>query len=184
MDRHLQQARGPREHEPLHLNPRQLRLRQRQVGALLACAWALFACLIAGCSSESSTDGGSTADAYAVVIGWFVDRSSSEGERPLVFVEALGEGVGIGLDTQAAVVSSTEEFAEVRFIDDRSEAFDGEVVRDGGIFLALGPAVGSDRSSTIEAVEIESESETASWTFDLVTRAGVWGLRGDPVRSD
>ncbi len=68
-----------------------------------------------------------------------MDRSGAESERPVVFIEPRGEGLDIGLDTQAAVISASEEFAEVRFIDDRSEALDDEGVRNGGIFIALGP---------------------------------------------
>ncbi len=101
----------------------------------------LTASLISGCTSDGPAERGSTADAYALVLQWFVDRSESEVDPPLVFVEALGEGVSIGLDTQAAVLSSTVDFAEVRFIDDRSEALSDGVVRDGGILIALGPIV-------------------------------------------
>jgi hypothetical protein len=147
---------------------------------VLVCV-ALF---LGACSSDGAPERGSTADAYAVVIRWFVDRSGSDEERPLVFVEALGEGVGIGLETQAAVVSSTDEFAEVKFIDDRSEALGDDGVRDGAIFIALGPAVESRRSATIESAEIMSDSKSIGWTFNLISRAGVWTLAGDPVRID
>lgn len=154
--------------------------RVRSAFAAVACV----ALILSACSSDDAPKRGSTADAYAVVIRWFVDHSGSDQERPTVFVEALGEGVGIGLDTQAAVVSSTGDFAEVKFIDDRSEALSDEGVRDGGIFIALGPAVESERSVTIDAAEIESDTESIGWTFDLISRAGTWTLTDDPVRSD
>ncbi len=142
----------------------------------------LMASLLIACSSNDEPDRGSTADAYAVVIRWFVERAESDVDRPLVFVETLGDGVGFGLDTQAAVVSSTAEFAEVRFIDDRAEAFENDEVRGGGILIALGPAVESGRSATIESAQFTSESDSVGWTFDLVSRGATWSLTGEPVR--
>lgn len=141
-----------------------------------------MATVLFGCSSDDEPDRGSTADAYAVVLRWFVERSGSDAESPLVFVEALGDGVVFGLETQAAVVSSTADFAEVRFIDDRAEAIENDEVRDGGILIALGPAVESGRSVTIESAQLTSESDAVGWTFDLVWRGETWSMRGEPVR--
>lgn len=105
--------------------------------------------------------------AYAEVIRFFVERADLEDETPTVFVEPLGEGLGIGLDTQASIVSATEEFADVRFIDDRSEALDDEGVRDDGIFLGLGPAVMERRLLRIDVDEIRSDDAETSWAFEL-----------------
>ncbi len=144
----------------------------------------LTASLISGCTSDGPAERGSTADAYALVLQWFVDRSESEVDPPLVFVEALGEGVSIGLDTQAAVLSSTVDFAEVRFIDDRSEALSDGVVRDGGILIALGPIVGAGTEVSIESAHITSESSTIVWAFSLVSRDAEWRMRNEPEQVD
>ncbi|HUC32982.1 MAG TPA: hypothetical protein VMS14_06240, partial [Ilumatobacteraceae bacterium] len=68
-------------------------------------------------------------------------------------------------------------------IDDRSEALDSDGVRDGGIFLALGPAVADGSMVEIECDEIVSATADTGWTFQLVYRDQTWELRRDPVRS-
>ena len=77
-------------------------------------------------------------------IEWFVDRTAPDSDPQVAFVVAQGEGFDIDLELQAGIVSATAAYADVRFIDDRAEAFgDGDTVRDGGLLLAVGPAVSS-----------------------------------------
>jgi hypothetical protein len=148
----------------------------------LAVAVATIVPLGAACGSadEPATEG-STHDAYAAVIQWFVSRVPGERDQQVVFVEARGEGVGIDLETQAAVVASTESFADVRFIDDRSEALDEEGVRDDGIALALGPVVTEDSTAVVEADELLDEDTLESRRFDLRLVEGEWVLQGEPA---
>ena len=148
-----------------------------------ACAVVVGLMCIASCSPNETTSTGDVADAYAVVVRWFTDRLVAEDEPPVVFVESRGEGLAIGLELQAAIVAATEDFAKVRFIDDRSEALDSDGVRDGGIFLALGPAVADGSMLEIECDEIVSATADTGWTFQLVYRDQTWELRRDPVRS-
>ena len=138
--------------------------------------------LVPACSSDAQPARGSTADAYAVVVRWFVDHTESGSDHPVVFAGALGEGISIGLDTQAAVISATAEFADVRFIDDRSEVFENDAVRDDGILVALGPAVESEGSTTVESAEFTSPTDMIGWTFDLAFRNGTWNLSREPTR--
>ena len=138
--------------------------------------------LVAACgSADEPATVGSTHEAYATVIRWFVGRMPGDADRPVVFVEARGEGVGIDLDTQASVVDSTQSFAEVRFIDDRSEALDSEGVRDGGILLALGPVVAEANTAVIEADELLDEDRVTSRHFELHASDGDWVLQGEPT---
>jgi hypothetical protein len=149
---------------------------------LLGCVVAAVVLLAGACASnDDPTSEGQVADAYGHVIRWFVERRASEADQQLVFVEALGEGVGIALDTQAAIVESTQSFADVRFIDDRSEALDADGVRDDGILLALGPAVVDGNSAVIECDEVQSETALISRSFDLRHVGDEWSLRGDPT---
>jgi hypothetical protein len=125
---------------------------------------------------------GSTHGAYATVIQWFVDRAPGEPDQQVVvFVEARGDGVGIDLDTQASVVESTQSFADVRFIDDRSEALDSDGVRDEGILLALGPVVAEGNSAVIEADELLDDESVTSRRFELRLVDGEWARRGEPA---
>jgi hypothetical protein len=100
-----------------------------------------------------------------------------------VFVEPLGEGYVIDLAVQADVIRGLEDVADVRFIDQRTEALeqssDGQPVRDGGMLVALGPLleevdgiqtvqvrryIDADRSENRRAVVTESEG---SWVVEL-----------------
>lgn len=148
----------------------------------------------AACASTPRSARDDRAGAYAVIVRWFVDHAGGDAaERRLVFVqprdegdgggESEGEGVTIGLETQAALISGTIEFADVRFIDDRSEALDDDGVRDGGILLALGPGDPIGNRVTIVADEITSDSVAETRTFELVVRGGEWSLSAEPTSS-
>jgi hypothetical protein len=150
----------------------------RRLTALLA----IGSLLLASCSSSPDPldETGPASGAYAVIIDWFVDRDSGLSEDPLVFVTALGLGTSIGLETQAEVVAATEESADVRFVDDRSEAFEDGEVREGAMFLALGPVVRTGRRATIESDEIMSPQAQVHWTFELRFGEKTWTIVGDP----
>lgn len=146
--------------------------------------WLLPLMLLAtACTSRTPEQQGSTSDAYAVVLQWFAKNAATALERPVVYVEARGEGLGVGLDTQAAIVASTADFADVRFIDDRSEALDSDGVRDGGVFVALGPLIDDGRDFTIECDQILSEDASIVWTFSLSYSGEVWSLTAPPVQA-
>ena len=149
---------------------------------------------MAGCSPDRSGGDSDIAGAYARMIQWFVDRTEpapdDEGERDpvVVFVEARGEGVNIGLTMQAAIIARAEPFATVRFIDDRAEALtDGDApVQDEGLLLALGPAKEHGSKVVIECDEFVAADDERSWHFELQSAPGdeddqsVWTLRGEP----
>jgi len=146
---------------------------------------ALLLTAIASCGSKGDTEPhGDTADAYAIVVRWFVDNYASidadADVKQVVFVEALGEGVGIGLETQVAFVAASDSFADVRFIDDRAQAMDGDNVRDDVILLAIGPAITDGTMAIIECDQVLSEGNVLSWTFNLVYSAELWTLTSAP----
>ena len=151
------------------------------------CCWATFGVLpflvFAACSSSPESDlDADIGGAYAEVVRWFVDQSPAGSDPRVVFVDTLGDGFEIDLELQAAIVSSSAEFAQVRFIDDRSEAFSGgEVVRDEGLLLSLGPAVIDRRTVSINSDEVESPEIATSWTFVVrLDHEGRWALAGPP----
>lgn len=146
----------------------------------------LLLATIASCGSKGDTEPhGDTADAYAVVVRWFVDNSAATGGNPdvnpVVLIEARGEGVGIGLETQVALVAAADEFADVRFIDDRSEAMDGGEVRDGVILLALGSAITDGTMANVVCDQIVGAEVVLSWTFNLGYGTDGWTLTSDPT---
>jgi hypothetical protein len=79
-------------------------------------------------------------------------------------------------------VSSSEDFAQVRFIDDRSEALgEDEIVRDDGILLAVGPAIIDGDTVSITSEEVAGGDGAMSWTFEVRRdRDGRWSLGGPP----
>ena len=139
------------------------------------------------CGADPEPEQGSAADAYAVVVGWFVDAAATgttleEDGTTMVFVEPRGDGMTFGVDMQAEIISATKPFADVRFIDDRAEALDEEgVVREGSIFLALGPSSPRGGATTIECDDIASEDRRRSLVFELRWRGGEWVLAGEPA---
>ena len=157
----------------------------RTVAALLLAGTAL-----ASCGSDPAPQRGPTAGAYATVVRWFVDRSGTQttaaedddvDETTVVFVEPRGEGMTFGVDMQAEIIEATEPFADLRFIDDRAEALDDEgLVRDGSIFLALGPSTPKGSSTTIECDEISSDASSRPLVFELRWRRDEWVLAGPP----
>jgi hypothetical protein len=166
-----------------------LPIRDSSTGAATNCRRVLVLFLVSlivgnACSTRSPAPdvAGEVSEAYAVVIRWFVDSGGADREDSLVYVIPLGEGTTIGLDTQAAVVAATESFADVRFIDDRSEVLVDEGVRDDALLLALGPSVTNGRRATIECAQVESTDEEALWSFELVYRNDTWVLTDDPTR--
>ena len=138
--------------------------------------------LLMACSPESTTADGNVADAYALVIEWFADRSSADPDPLLVFVEARGEGFEIELPAQASVVEASASFADVQFIDDRSEAIgDDGAVRDDGILLALGAAVVDGSEAIVECDEILTSEEMTTWRFELRYVGNEWLLLQEPT---
>lgn len=136
---------------------------------------------VASCRSNPDTEpAGDTADAYAVVVRWFVDNAAGD-DTTVVLIEARGEGVGIGLEDQAALVAATDGFADVRFIDDRAEAIDGDVVRDDVILLAIGPAIAEGTTASIACDQISGAEFVLSWTFDLEYSDDAWRLTSAPT---
>ena len=133
------------------------------------------------CSPGTSSDA-AVADAYSEVIKWFADRSPDDPDPLTVFVEARGEGFEIELLAQAAVVEASAPFADVEFIDDRSEAIgDDGVVRDEGLLLAFGPAVLEAELAIIECDEIITMESMHSWRFELRYVGDGWLVLEDAI---
>jgi hypothetical protein len=137
--------------------------------------------LFGACTSDSAEgDDDDLAGAYAHVIEWIAGRSAQDSDRPVVFVVALGEGFDIDLSLQAAVVSESSDDVDVQFLDDRSEAFDGDDVRDDGVLLAVGPADTEGDDVVIEANEEHSVDDVTSWLFALSPDDDDWSFAEPP----
>lgn len=158
-------------------DPRHAPRGRRLLGSMLL---ALSAVLGAACGDDPETPG--SAAAYATVITWLVDRDAAVDEQdPTVFVIPQGEGFAIGLQLQADIVKLLADVADVRFVDDRAEALDGEGrPLDGGRLLAVGPAAEDGARVHIQVDEVLEGDRTRSWRFTLRPRGGEWRIAGSP----
>lgn len=142
--------------------------------------WIILLPLVVACRSGSAADV-DVAGAYAVIIDWFVGRTATGSELPVVFVVAQGEGFNVELSLQAAIISDTEDHADVRFIDDPGEAYgDDDRVRADGTLLAVGPAVVDRRNTVVDVDEVVVMDTATTWRFVLREDGGDWSLIEPP----
>jgi hypothetical protein len=146
--------------------------------SLIRVVWCLA--LVGACTSTSG-DGSDVAGAYAYIIEWIVADSPSDSDPPVAFVVAQGEGFQIGLSLQAGVVSDLEDDVDVRFVDDRAEAFDEGEVRDEGVLIGLGPAVADGAEVVIDGDETVSMDEVTAWEFRLRRVGDDWSFTMPPT---
>lgn len=121
-----------------------------------------------GCTTGSDRDSeADIAGAYSHIMEWVAQRSGSDSDRPVVYAVALGEGFSIDLSLQAKILDNVGDEVDVRFVDDRSEAFADGTVRDGGVLMAVGPAVEDNRDIVIEGEETTDDERVIHWRFEL-----------------
>ena len=111
-------------------------------------------------------------DTYEVAVRAFVRDdptpvtavSSPGGSRPVVYVVGL-DGVSIGPRIQADVVRRVVDDIDLRFADDRDEAFDRKgVVHDDGALIELGSIPDDEDRFEVEAVWQRSTDERRELT--------------------
>lgn len=128
---------------------------------------ALVAVLVPACSDSADSEGiERLVDTYEAAVRTFARDAptpdppvSSGGRRPVVYMVGF-EGDPIGPRVQAEVVSRVVEQIDVRFADDRDEAFgrDG-TVRDAGVLIEMGSVPDDGDEFQVDAVWQRSPSE-------------------------
>ncbi|HET6663984.1 MAG TPA: hypothetical protein VFG94_06985, partial [Acidimicrobiales bacterium] len=111
------------------------------------------------------------ANVYAAVIRALApdgpaDRGAETEElERVVYAGSLDEENAIPLEVQAAVVEVLEDFATIRFVDEKAEAVDetedGEPVLEDGVLVLLG-AVPAGRSPSVDAeryVDLDNDEQ-------------------------
>jgi hypothetical protein len=95
----------------------------------------------------------------------------------VVFAGSLDEQQAISLEVQAAVVEQLEEFATVRFVDERTEAIDDtddrEPVLDDGVLILLSP-VPSGPTPSVEAERYVDNEDSVHVRVTLERPNGGW----------
>jgi len=143
--------------------------------------------LIAGCSSPSPENPQVRAGAvYDTIVRWFADKSTTDPDPLPVFVEPRGEGASIGLDVQAELIKSTQDVANVKFIDSRDEALitndDGTVVvADDGVLLRFAPVVEKGDKVRLDIDVHDHDDHFKTLQFDLDQVNDKWVIDEEPV---
>lgn len=143
---------------------------------------ALWSCSI-GAANEDEIRASAVYDA---AVRWLVDDAGGAGaEEPMaVFIEPRGEGAAISLDVQAELIDATQDVADVRFLDERSEGLvdeDGTMkVKDDGILIRLGPVVEDDSPVLLDVDLWESVDTFEALRFQLRRSGSTWSVQGTP----
>jgi hypothetical protein len=123
------------------------------------------------CGSGGPSEHEREANVYAAVIRALapdgpadLGAETEELER-VVYAGSLDEENAIPLEVQAAVVEVLEDFATIRFVDEKAEAIDeveeGEPVLEDGVLVLLG-AVPAGRSPSVDAeryVDLDNDEQ-------------------------
>jgi len=143
--------------------------------------------LTAACSSPSPENPQVRAGAvYDTIVRWFADKSTTDPDPLPVFVEPRGEGASIGLDVQAELIKSTQDVANVKFIDSRDEALitndDGTVVvADDGVLLRFAPVVEKGDKVRLDIDVHDQDDQFKTLQFDLDQVNDKWVIDQQPV---
>jgi len=143
--------------------------------------------LTAACSSPSPENPQVRAGAvYDTIVRWFADKSTTDPDPLPVFVEPRGEGASIGLDVQAELIKSTQDVANVKFIDSRDEALitndDGTVVvADDGVLLRFAPVVEKGDKVRLDIDVHDHDDQFKTLQFDLDQVNDKWVIDEEPV---
>lgn len=145
---------------------------------------AALAATLAGCSTAPSPEHEQAADAYEAVLRWVLadEPPGPDGMPAPVFVEPLAYE-HIDLEVQVALIERLTEYEKLRFIDDREEAIDLELVdapvRDAGVLIALG--VVADESPTTVRVEVyRDRNDIAAYRLPMTRSGSSWTIDGEP----
>jgi hypothetical protein len=152
----------------------------RRLTSLLAIVFAVTSC---GSDGAGATD--READVYVALIRALAplepaervpSRETDELDR-VVFAGSLDEQQAISLEVQAAVVEQLEEFATVRFVDERVEAIDEtedrEPVLDHGVLILLG-RVPSGPTPSVDAERYVDSEDSVHVRVTLERPNGDW----------
>lgn len=150
---------------------------------------------VSACSTSPGSSDERTAGVYAAVIRAVAEEAPADftaleghGDR-VVYAGPLDDEVGIPLEVQVAVVEALREddYATVRFVDDREEAIDtddtAEPVLEDGVLVLLGEV---PENGTPLAVDVrlyansfyevgftaEVTDESDSWVAEVEERSG------------
>jgi hypothetical protein len=145
----------------------------RLLGSLFALALLAAACSGNGAASPNETH---AADVYTAVLRQLAPPPNTDKSQQVVYVAPFAEQKAISLETQAAVIANLADEADVRFVDELSEAVDdgnpGSPAKGAAVIL-LGPVPPGSPPLEVEAQRYESDTDQTHYRF--VVTAGADG---------
>jgi hypothetical protein len=139
----------------------------------------------ASCGSDGTNATDREADIYVTLIRELAPSEPAERGPSkeideldrVIFAGSLDEHQAISLEVQAAVVEQLEQFATVRFVDERAEAIDHtddrEPVLEDGVLVLLGP-VPSGRTPSVDAERYVDIDDSVHVRVTLGPEDGDW----------
>jgi hypothetical protein len=137
--------------------------------ALLVVGAGLAALAGCGADDDDATDDARAALVVEAIVRDYAAEIEVEPDAvPVVFVAEAGEAE-LGIGVQAATVEAVHDDVDVRFVDDRAEAIDGDAdgapLRVPGVLLGLGEI---DDAAAMVDVDVERYVDESDRSDDVV----------------
>jgi hypothetical protein len=137
------------------------------------------------CSSGGPSEHEREANVYAAVIRALApDEPTNSGAETkeldrVVYAGSLDEENTIPLEVQAAVVEMLQDFATIRFVDEKAEAIDdaedGEPVLEDGVLVLLG-TVSTGRLPSVDAERYVDLDDNEHFRISLERSNDEWSI--------
>ncbi len=148
-----------------------------RLGLLVVAALVVVAACSGGPAKAKETN---TAEVYTAVLRQLLTPPGAEEAERVVYVAPFAEQKAFTLETQVDVIANLAKEADVRFVDELSEAVvaddPGEPAKGTEVVL-LGPVTPTGTTGTtveVEAQRYESETEQVKYRFLVRSTDGTW----------
>jgi hypothetical protein len=148
-----------------------------RLGVLVVAALLVVTACSGGPAKANETN---TADVYTAVLRQLLTPLATEEDQRVVYVAPFAEQKAFALETQVDVIANLAKEADVRFVDELSEAVvaddPGEPAKGTEVVL-LGPVTATGTTGTtveVEAQRYESETEQVKYRFLVRSSDGTW----------
>lgn len=151
-------------------------------------AWAALALVAVAACSEADANEGTPREAAIVeqVVRSVVDAEPVDPEQPdaVPIAYVIGVEGTISIEVQASVAASLVDEIDVRFADERSEAFDEseeQRVRDGGVLIVVGEIPPEGRTVDLEVDRYVAAEDRHRIVMSLRFRSPDWSVTSTTI---
>jgi hypothetical protein len=144
------------------------------------CVAALLVVAAACSSSAAKQKDTNVADVYTAVLRQLLPAADSPQDKGVVYVAPFAEQKAFALETQVDVIAALAKEADVRFVDELSEAVNADdqgAPAKGTEVVLLGPVTATGTAGTmveVDAQRYESETEQVKYRFRVTSDDGAW----------